>query len=285
MNRLAFSTLPCEGWSTEKMAAIARECGFGGIELREGEAWGISAAMTQAARQSALRLFEEQGIRVTNIGSGVCFTGSEGDKAELARYRDAVLLARDLKAAGVRIFLGYFNTRLDDPAPPVDYENIVARIRDACEFASAHGVRTWIETHNEFATGRSLNRLLEDVGKPDCAVIYDIIHPLEEGESPEETIALLGERCVHVHIKDGVPFEDPLERSWKYTKLGEGRVPVADIVRRLERAGYEGYYSLEWESKWRKELQTADADPAIVFPRYVAFMRNVLRAGERGVPQ
>nr|WP_239565721.1 sugar phosphate isomerase/epimerase family protein [Paenibacillus sacheonensis] len=280
---MAFSTLPCEGWKLEELAAFARECGFGGIEAREGEAWGISAFMTKAERQSALRLFGEQGLRVTNIGSGVCFTGSDGDEAELVRFRDAVLLARDLNAAGVRIFLGYFNTRLDDPAPSIIYEPIVARVRAACDFASAHGVQTWIETHNEFATGRSLNRLLDDVGKPECAVIYDIIHPFEEGEPPEETIAQLGKWCVHVHIKDGLPFEDPLERSWKYTKLGEGRVPVAEIVRLLERAGYAGYYSLEWETKWRKELQTADADPRIVFPQYIDFMRSMLHPGEGGI--
>lgn len=54
---------------------------------------------------------------------------------------------------------------------------------------------------------------MNDVDKPNCAVIYDIIHPLEAGEKPEETIALLGSQCVHVHVKDGVPFEDPMEAS------------------------------------------------------------------------
>lgn len=36
MKRLAFSTLPCGGWSLTEMIALAKACGFGGIELREG---------------------------------------------------------------------------------------------------------------------------------------------------------------------------------------------------------------------------------------------------------
>lgn len=285
MNRLAFSTLPCEGWTLEEMAAIAKICGFGGMELREGEAWGISAAMTPEERKSALRIFEENGIRITNIGSNACFTGSGGDEAEIDRIQKAVLLARDLKADGVRVFLGYFTTRRDQPAPGIPYPAIADRIRKACDFAASHGVQVWIETHNEFATGRSLRKLLDDVGKPNCAVIYDIIHPLEEGEKPEETIALLGSQCAHVHVKDGVPFEDPMELSWRYVKVGEGEVPIVSIIERLERAGYTGYYSLEWETKWRKELQVPGAEPAVVFPHYVAYMRNILKTGERRFPR
>ncbi|MFC5467318.1 sugar phosphate isomerase/epimerase family protein [Cohnella suwonensis] len=280
MNRLAFSTLPCEGWTLDEMAALAKECGYGGMELREGSSWGISALMTHEERKSALRKIEENGILITNIGSGVCFTGGEGDEAEFEQFRRVVLLARDLKAGGVRIFLGYFNTRRDHPAPDIPYSAIVARIRTACDFAASHGVQVWIETHNEFATGRSLRKLLDDAGKPNCAVIYDIIHPLEEGETPAETVALLGSRCVHVHIKDGIPFEDPLERSWKYTKVGEGRVPIGAIIDLLEQAGYAGYYSFEWETKWRKELQVPGAAPAVVLPHYVAFMRDNFRSRE-----
>ncbi|MBW5447717.1 TIM barrel protein [Cohnella sp. CFH 77786] len=285
MNRLAFSTLPCEGWTLEEMAAIAKACGYGGIELREGEAWGISAGMTPQEREAALRVFEEQGIRVTNIGSSVSFTGGEGDEAEFGHFRNAVLLARDLKAAGVRIFLGYFNTRKNNPMPDIPYPAIVARIRTACDFAAARGVQVWIETHNEFAAGRSLRQLLDDVEKPNCAVIYDVIHPLEEGETPEETIALLGSQCVHVHVKDGVPHEDPLEASWKYTKVGAGRVPISSIVRLLEQTGYAGYYSLEWETKWRTELRVCGAEPAVVIPRYVEYMKDVFRSDEMRIPR
>jgi sugar phosphate isomerase/epimerase len=282
MNRLAFSTLPCEGWTLDEMIGIAGRCGFAGMELREGGLWGVHVEMTPEERFKALRKFRESGIVATDIASGVCLTGADGDRAQLEHFRKVASLAADLHAAGVRIFLGYFNDRRDRAMPPIPYEALANGVKEACDAAAEDGVEVWVETHNEFATGRSLRSLLDDVGRPNCKVIYDIIHPLEEGESPEETVALLGADCVHVHIKDGVPFEDPAAISWKYTHVGEGAVPIADIVRRLERSGYSGRYSLEWETKWRKELQVPGAEPTAVFPAYVAYMRELFQSVVKG---
>ncbi|MNI35320.1 fructoselysine 3-epimerase [compost metagenome] len=277
MKRLAFSTLPCEGWSLEEMLTFANKCGFSGMELREGMPWGVTTEMTSVEREVALKKFEDADIRITNIGSGVCFTGGEGDAQQLDHLKKVVLLASDLKASGIRIFLGYFNERRDNLMPSIPYAELVSVIKQSCDYAASYGVQIWIETHNEFATGRSLRKLLDDVDRLNCAVIYDIIHPLEEEETVAETVALLGSQCVHVHVKDGVPFDDPLQLSWKYTKLGEGKVPIASIVEQLEQAGYSGSYSLEWETKWRKELQVPGMEPAVIFPHYVAFMNEILQ--------
>ena len=86
---------------------------------------------------------------------------------------------------------------------------------------------------------------------------------------------LLGDQCKHIHIKDGVPFEDTNQHDWRYTFLGEGVLPVKRIVNLLLENGYKGYFSLEWEPKWRKELQVAGAEAEKVFPQYINFMRNL----------
>ncbi|GFZ79646.1 hypothetical protein GCM10008018_26480 [Paenibacillus marchantiophytorum] len=278
MRQLAFSTLPCEGWSLDKMIALAQTCGFNGMELREGPYWGISTVMTSEQREEAVRKFEKAGIRITNIGSSVILTGRPEDEAQFVDFQNVCSLASDLKACGIRIFLGYFTSRRDEPGPNIVYGDIVARIQQACDYAASCGVQVWIETHNEFATGRVLRKLLDDVNRPNCAVIYDIIHPLEEGESPEDTIVLLGSDCVHVHIKDGIPYEDPIETNWKYTKVGEGQIPIHEIIELLEKAGYSGSYSLEWESKWRKELQVPGMEPEIIFPSYTRMLSDIFQS-------
>ncbi|MFC4778770.1 sugar phosphate isomerase/epimerase family protein [Paenibacillus sp. GCM10023252] len=278
MNRLAFSTLPCEGWTLEEMIAIAKSSGYSGIELRVGEAWAISTEMTALKQSEAYQMLHEAGVTVTNLGSSVCFTGSDADEQQLELFKKTVRLAAVLRTKAIRVFLGYFNQRRDIIMPEVPFHVVSARIKQACQYASAYGIQVWIETHNEYATARSLRQLLDDVEMENCAVIYDIIHPLEEGERPEDTLALLGSDCAHVHIKDGTPSADPLQIDWTYTRLGEGRVPIASIVHQLEQSGYSGFYSLEWETKWRVELQRPDMGPERVLPEYVAYMNQVIQS-------
>ncbi|MDF2715207.1 MAG: hypothetical protein K0R28_2132 [Paenibacillus sp.] len=280
MQRLAFSTIPCEGWTLEEIVSVAKEVGFQGLELREGEAWTIHIGLTPVERMKALQSVREAGLTITDIASSVCFTGNEGDAEQFSHFQKVVELAHDLGARGVRVFLGYFTYRRDQAVPDIPYENLVNQLRQACDYSAAHGVQVWIETHNEFSTGRILRRLLDDVNRRNCVVIYDVIHPLEEGEAPADTIALLGSQCVHVHIKDGISVEDPMMTNWKYTKIGEGQIPLSSIVERLEQSGYTGYYSLEWETKWRSELQVPGMEPNVIFPHYTAFMLNLLHIEE-----
>jgi sugar phosphate isomerase/epimerase len=286
MQRLAFSTIPCEGWTMEEIVGVAKELGFQGLELREGEAWSIHTGLAPHERLQAHQAVKTAGLTITNIGSSVCFTGRDDDEEQFRHFKEVVELARDLGAQGVRVFLGYFTTRRDQAVPDIPYENLVSRLQQACDYSADYGVQVWIETHNEYATGRSLRKLLDHVSRRNCKVIYDVIHPLEEGEKPADTIALLGAQCVHVHIKDGIPEDDPMMTNWKYTKVGEGRIPLSSIIRLLEQAGYAGYYSLEWETKWRSELQVPGMEPEVIFPSYTAYMnRFLLMEGNRGAAE
>ena len=61
---------------------------------------------------------------------------------------------------------------------------------------------------------------------------------------------------------------------WKYTPLGEGIVPIGQAVRLLRQNGYNGCYSLEWESAWRKELLELDRDEECI-KEFVSFMHSV----------
>lgn len=272
--QLAFSTLPCDGWSAEKMIHACTDNGFDGIEIREGPDAPLSLGLDMEEVKNIGAQFYDAGVAVTDIGSGICLKGLPDEWPKLEEAIHPYLeFAAALKARGIRIFIGNFCSRRNDPRVQLDYGGIVESIRLFCDLSAAAGLEIWIETHNEFATGKSLHKLLSDIEKENCKVIWDIIHPMEDGELPEETLKWLGDRCAHVHIKDGIVSADPLAHDWTYTKLGEGALPVKRIVDLLTQTGYSGFYSLEWESKWRKELQRADCKPETVIPEYARFMR------------
>lgn len=281
LQKLAFSTLPCENWPLTRLIEACNRYGYAGIEWREAPGSLLSLDRSDAELAEMASRLQDAGIAVTNIGSSLCLKGGEEDPAKLETLRRLAEMAEILGAKGIRVFLGNFARRKDDPLAPIDYRAIVAWIRQACETAAQHRTSIWVETHNEYATGAVLRGLLDEVDRDNCGVIYDIIHPLEDGERPAETIALLGEQCVHVHMKDGRPSGDPLDHDWRYTLIGEGEVPLREIVQTLASSGYDGYYSLEWESKWRKELQIEGASPDEVLPHYRAYMEQLFE--ERGM--
>jgi sugar phosphate isomerase/epimerase len=90
---------------------------------------------------------------------------------------------------------------------------------------------------------------------------YDPSHLAYQGVSPVDFIARFPSRIYHVHMKDvwwserpvssGVygghlPFGHP-DRYWDFRSLGRGYVPFEEILRVLNRSGYEGPLSVEWE--------------------------------------
>lgn len=277
MRQYAFSSLPCADWTAPQLIEACTSLGFKGIELRECGNSLISVNMSVQQAHDVSSLFQQAGIAVTNIGSSITIRGTETDGRALQEFKKAVQLAAIMRAKGIRIFLGNFIKRKDDPRKPLNNEGIINWLRTACIHATAISpeIEVWVETHNEFSTGAVLKKLLEDVNHPACKVIYDIIHPLEDGEHPEQTIKLLGDRCAHVHMKDGIPSQDQMIHDWTYTEIGKGALPIAPIVNLLEQEGYKGYYSLEWETAWRRELQELNLDVNEVLEGYIRYMKNL----------
>lgn len=277
MLKLSFSTLPCSGWSIEQVLEYARLFSYSGIEIREGEDSPYSVSMDSNKLKALSGFIKASGIEVTNLGSGICIKGNSKDTPQLELFKKFVQDASELSAKGIRIFLGNFAKKHSDPKTELNEDRIIEWVQAACDYASAYPVQLWIETHNEYATGNTLQKLLTKINRINCKIIWDILHPLEDGETPEETMEFLGDSCVHIHIKDGVPFEDPDMHDWKYTFPGKGKVPIEETVRILKSRGFEGYYSLEWESKWRQELQVPGAEPELILPLYSKFMNALFQ--------
>ncbi|HEY5414906.1 MAG TPA: sugar phosphate isomerase/epimerase, partial [Gemmatimonadaceae bacterium] len=90
---------------------------------------------------------------------------------------------------------------------------------------------------------------------------YDPSHLGYQGVDYVKFIRTFGDRIYHAHMKDvwwsPVPtevgvfgghtnFGDP-RRSWDFRSIGRGKIDFEEIVRALNRAGYNGPLSIEWE--------------------------------------
>jgi sugar phosphate isomerase/epimerase len=103
----------------------------------------------------------------------------------------------------------------------------------------------------------SAQRVLDSVP---VSVCFDPSHFVMTGDDIPGLIERWGERLVHFHLKDafgrpGIDGEDFL-----FCMLGEGRVPWPEVLEALDRIGYDGALSVEFEAH-RYYEQVLGSDP------------------------
>lgn len=252
--KYTFSTLPFMDKTAEDLKKICVKYGIDAVELREGEN----------------SLLDTEGLPVVDIASSICFI--QYDKDMIQKGKKAIDLAKKLKANGVRVFLGNFARTYDAPKMPIDYNGIVQSLQELCDYSQ---VEIWVETHNEFATGKVLQKLISDASRGNLKIIWDIMHPIEDGEPPAETWEYIGKYIAHIHIKDGRKKADPLWHDFEYTPIGEGDLPIGEIVTILYKNNYSGYLSLEWENVWRDELKQYPDNADFIIGEFIKYMKNL----------
>jgi sugar phosphate isomerase/epimerase len=126
------------------------------------------------------------------------------------------------------------------------------------------GVRFALEVHpTEIAFDiSSAERALAAVGhRKGFGFNFDPSHFGYQGVDYAGFIARFGDRIFHVHMKDVWWSEVPKpsgvfgghlnfghrDRYWEFRSLGRGRIAFEEVIRELNRAGYTGPLSIEWE--------------------------------------
>ena len=275
MLKKSFSTVGCMGLTYDQIISLCKKHCMEGIEIRMDNDDTVCGCKSEEELRELKQAMSESKIKITNLGSSVCFMGYEKEK--LQNVFKAIDIASIVECNAVRIFLGNFSRKVNPDLPNPDYNGIVEALGECCDYAKKHNSQIWVETHNEFATGKTLSKLVSDVNSPHLGIIWDIIHPIEDGESIQETWNYIGDHVSHIHIKDGKKRLDKEWHDYEYTCLGEGELPIESIINLAEKNGYKGFYSLEWESLWREELKLLDISFDNVLEQYAGFMKGAVK--------
>ena len=128
--------------------------------------------------------------------------------------------------------------------------------------AEACGVTLLLKTSGIYADTARLRSMLESFASDWLGALWDMHHPYRDfGESADTTIKNLGTYVKHVHLRDS-------DENGEYQLIGEGNMPIPDMIRALGSINYDGFISLEWKPEWMEDLQ----DREIIFPYYVNYM-------------
>ncbi len=145
----------------------------------------------------------------------------------------------------------------------VGYDDFAARWTPILDTFQEQGIRFALEVHPteiayDLVTAR---RALDAVGNhPAFGFNFDPSHLIHQFIDPVEFIEEFPDRIYHAHVKDSrlrlngrtsilsshLDFGDP-RRGWDFVSPGRGDVKWDPIVRALNRIGYTGPLSIEWE--------------------------------------
>lgn len=266
----AFTTLACPDLPFEDLILLAQKCGMEAVEIRldkNDRPCGLEDAALAQARAFA----EAHGVRICDLATGICV--KTWDEAVLPRMERCARTAKMLGADGIRIFLGEGVKYFTDPISR-DLDGVAKTLRAGADTVAKYGVALWLETHSDYSTGEVIADLLARVCDARVRVIWDAIHSIEWGESPDRTVALLGERIVHVHLKDGTRPQDSNRTAYDLCALGAGDVDFAQINNCLKGIAYNGYLSLEWEQMWHPELAACYRDTEALLAAYKSLLKR-----------
>ncbi|MBE6960624.1 MAG: AMP-dependent synthetase [Ruminococcaceae bacterium] len=250
--KLSFSTRGWPGLSWEEMLDTALDMGFSGIEVynlpkfdplldRGGPFHKYQCAAT-------VRQLRDKKLSIP------CFDTS----CDLSTDPDAVATIETLLEVA-------YNTQVPYIVVCALQENesaVTEKLRLLLPKAEELGVTILLKTSGIYADTGRLRSVLNEFASDRLAALWDVHHPYRDhAETPDTTIKNLGSYICHVHLRDS-------DDNGVYQLIGEGTMPIDDVMRALSSVNYDGFISLEWKPQWLEDLQ----DPSVIFPYFVNFM-------------
>ncbi len=265
MMKLSFSTKGWHGHSFDDFCDIAKNMRFEGIELhniqnpffteKEGAFYNYAAAAT------VRRLYELK-LTLPCIDT-LCDCADAAAKAEaLEEICECIKIAKNIHIPNVRIRA--IGENIEKEAAISAVMDILA---EAVPVAESNNVSLLLETSGLFCDTAALREVLIDFASDSLGALWDMYSPYFIcDEQPETTITNLGAYIQHVRIKDAHKTDNGAE----YCLIGEGELPIDEMMAALRSVNYDGFISLEWHPDWCKELD----DMEIIFAQFVSYMNQ-----------
>ena len=252
--KLSFSTRGWRNLPWQDQVRDASEMRFQGVEVynlhRCTSLTAKGGAFERFRRNETLRELRENNLVIPCLDTSI----NLGDPGEDISPVDFLLDT----AASMHIPYLAFCALTDD-------ENLIReRIMQLLPAAQDKKICLLIKTVGIYANTERLRLLLDSYASDYLAALWDMHHPFRDfHEKPDTTIRNLGGYVRHVHLRDS---DDNLQ----YNLIGEGTIPVQDMMNALYSIDYSGFISLEWKPEWIADIP----DREIIFSHFLNYMNR-----------
>jgi len=264
--KYAFSTISWTSFTWKEAVAMAKDLGFSGIEVRglENNVYAVDARPFSS--QQVLKTAEQ----LANLHLEVSCFSTACNLNDIYKAKENVHQLKAYIDLAAKMGTSYVRLLSDDSIEPNETatdDAVISVITEILPYAEKKHVTLLLETIGIYCDTDRLRKVLEHFASDNLAALWDIHHPYRfNNESPEKTVQNLGAYIKYVHMKDSVINDNQLE----YRLMGEGDLPIEEIVGALKSINYDGYISYEWIMSWSSDLD----DPGIVFPHFMNYITS-----------
>ncbi|WP_411274817.1 sugar phosphate isomerase/epimerase family protein [Daejeonella sp.] len=271
---LAFSTIACPDWTLKQAIDFAAQHNYSGLEIR-----GIKRQMdlpnatefnSPDNMESTLATMKEKGLKFVNLGASAAFHMPDGPLRDkhMKEAKSFIDLASQINCPFVRVFPNEF-PKDQDRNKTMEY--VAKGLLALGDYAKTRNVTVLMETHGDFSHSDDILKTMKAADHSNIGLVWDISNMwTETKESPAVVYKKLKKYIRHTHIKDAKILAG---NKLQYVFIGEGDVPIFDAINILDKDGYKGYYSFEWEKLWHPEI----AEPELALADYARAMKKHFR--------
>lgn len=214
-------------------------------------------------------LLRKNGVKLAGFGTSAAFHNEERAKSGVEESKKAVDVC---VTAGIPAIWVFGDQIPDKDNAAATVAKVSECIAEVCRYAEGKGVDVLLEVHGDFNTIETVGAVIEACKEHACfGILWDVEHSDRAyADNWESFYQVIRPYVRHIHMKDHVRNADG---TFTLCLPGEGDIPMGPITKALEKDGFDGYYSLEWEKKWHPELP----DPDVALPVYRKLMRSFVK--------
>ena len=257
---LAFSTKYRAEYSWNEFVTIASEIQYAGIEIHDINAQSFKGKDSPFNPDMASRIkrqLQNAGISLCAMNSGCNIADKRASKDNLEALKKTVNVARNLNVPYVKVYAE--SSKADAVLIVKDF------IAEALPIAEKAGVVILIETIGIFSDTTLLCEVLNTFASDFLAADWNMHDTyFDAKEEAETTIKNLGAYVKLVHITDETP-------DGEYALIGEGSLPITDMINALRSINYAGFVAIEWNPEWLPGVE----DFEIILTHFYHSLKNV----------
>jgi sugar phosphate isomerase/epimerase len=239
-SRLSINEVCTFRWSFEEDVIRYRQLGFDAIGVWRAKISDYGTLRAQA-------ILAESELKVASMHWIGGFTGTDGRsfRDAMVDAYDAIELAAAIGAQTVVLVSGGRGGHTNNHVR----KTLQAALKDLSEAAQSRSVHIAIEpmhvgVASEFTFLTSLPDtldLIEQVDHPNLGLVFDCYHMAGDPNLFDQLPDILSKtKLVQIGDAKSAPFGEQ-----NRCLIGEGYLPIADVIREFELGGYDGYYEVE----------------------------------------